>query len=316
MKSILKIGSRTDPSEPFELSFSFHAARKIDYPAIIGDWVVYYRTRLAGTVSSKFDGAPGYFAVALVERIEPGEGANIYRAHVSYFMQFAKPVPFKWNGIYFETGVTHLDGSMNGALIQSELRFVSDVNFLRIVRAGLDRYLEPALEPGDLAESSGQIGRVVVQELRNRRIRDRAFADQVFRPYGFRCAVTGSDIIDPIGHADLNAAHIRPVALGGPDSIRNGFPCISSVHRLYDLGWFTITDDMEIVVSDFARQHPTLASLRRGDRLLPPKWEEYRPHPDFLKFHRDHIFEHWAKGRSPTPYLDRVASDGTFSPAG
>lgn len=305
MKSILKIGSRANPDELFELSFSFRAARKINYSDMVGDWILYYRTRLARAASQKFNGVPGYFAVATVERIEETEDKNIYRAYVGCFTQFAKPVPFKWNGIYFEAGVTHIDGAMNGALIQSELRPVSDIDFLRIVTAGLNRYLEPALKPMEadgLAEDAKEIERVIVQELRSRTLRDSAFADQVFRPYAFRCLVTRSDIIDPIGRSDLNAAHIRPVSHGGPDSVRNGFPCISSVHRLFDLGWFTFTDDIEIVISDFARGHPALAPLNNGDRLLPPMADEYRPHPTFLKFHRDYIFEHWTKGRSQTPY--------------
>lgn len=272
---------------------------------MVDDWVLYYRTRLARTANQKFNGVPGYFAVALVERIEKTEDKGICRAYVNCFTPFAKPVPFKWNGIYFEAGVTHIDGAMNGALIQSELRSVSDVDFLRIVRAGLDRYLEPALGPVDadgLAEDARDIERVIVQELRSRTLRNSAFADQVFRPYAFRCLVTRSDTIDPVGRADLNAAHIRPVADGGPDSVRNGFPCISSVHRLFDLGWFTFTDDIEIVISDFAREHPVLAPVKSGDRLLPPISDEYRPHPAFLKFHRDHIFEHWTKGPSQAPY--------------
>lgn len=295
MKAIFKIGRRTVRDEAFEFSFSFRLSRQIDPSAVVGDWIVYYQ---AGAVNSKLGKGRAYVAVAFVDRIERTSNPRLQRAYVSDFVQFKNPVPFKQEGFHYESGVVHRDGSINGSLIQRELRPIAEADFLRIVDAGLSGHSRPrrlSYAHGEPAERLAWPERTVIEELHNRTLRDRAFAEQVYRAYDFKCAVTGSDITDPTGHFDLNAAHIWPVALGGPDSVRNGLSLISSVHKAYDLGWFTVTDDMEIVISDFARRHPALSSLKERSRLIAPRSDEDQPHPVFLQYHREHIFEHWRK---------------------
>lgn len=295
MKAIFKIGRRTVRDEAFEFSFSFRPSRQIDPSTVVGDWIVYYQ---AGAVNSKVANGRAYVAVAFVDRIVETSNPRLRRAYVKDFVQFENPVPFKHDGFHYESGVIHDDGSINGSLIQHELRPIAEADFLRIVDAGLSgrsRSRRLAYAHGEPAEGPAWPERSVIEALNNRTLRDRAFADQVYQAYDFKCAVTGSDITDPTGRFDLNAAHIWPVAFGGPDSVRNGLSLISSVHKAYDLGWLTITDDLEIVVSDFARRHPALSTLKERSRLIEPKSEEDRPHPVFLEYHRERIFEHWRK---------------------
>ena len=47
----------------------------------------------------------------------------------------------------------------------------------------------------------------------------------------------------------MQAAHIRPVASQGPDSVRNGLALTGTLHWLFDRGLLAIGEDLGILVS-------------------------------------------------------------------
>ena len=59
-----------------------------------------------------------------------------------------------------------------------------------------------------------------------------------------RCAVTGEKTL-PV----LEAAHIKPYALEGPHSVKNGILLRSDLHKLFDLGYVTVTPALRLEVS-------------------------------------------------------------------
>ena len=63
--------------------------------------------------------------------------------------------------------------------------------------------------------------------------------------YSRACAVTGEHSL-PV----LEAAHIRPYALTGPHDINNGLLLRADLHRLFDLGYLTVTPDHALHVSE------------------------------------------------------------------
>ena len=65
-----------------------------------------------------------------------------------------------------------------------------------------------------------------------------AFRIGVTGVYQRRCAVTGERTL-PI----LDAAHIRPYGAGGDHEITNGLLLRTDVHRLFDLGYVTVSGD-------------------------------------------------------------------------
>jgi putative restriction endonuclease len=82
------------------------------------------------------------------------------------------------------------------------------------------------------------------QALVRRRLGQGAFRLVVTDAYDRRCAVTGEKTL-PV----LEAAHIRPVANGGQHRIDNGILLRSDIHRLFDLGYVTISGAGELRVS-------------------------------------------------------------------
>ena len=59
------------------------------------------------------------------------------------------------------------------------------------------------------------------------------------------CAVTGEHSL-PV----LEAAHIMPYADGGTHDVTNGLLLRSDIHRLFDLGYVTVTPEYRFKVSD------------------------------------------------------------------
>jgi putative restriction endonuclease len=91
----------------------------------------------------------------------------------------------------------------------------------------------------------------------------------------------------------LEAAHIRPWAVGGTHSIPNGVPLRRDLHRLFDLGYVTIRPDMRFVVS--RRLRDDYANGRAyyeldGRELRLPDRQDLRPDPAVLSWHEAEVF--------------------------
>ncbi len=118
------------------------------------------------------------------------------------------------------------------------------------------------------------------------------FRGIVLRAYGERCAITGLKLINGGGRAEVEAAHIRPVEHNGSDDVRNGLALSGTVHWMFDRGLISLSDDLEVLVSRQANNAGSIRSLINptGRARLPPSNHE-RPHPHFLRWHRENCFK-------------------------
>lgn len=133
--------------------------------------------------------------------------------------------------------------------------------------------------------------RLLVQQLITRPFRDRAFTAVVKSAYGDTCAVTGLKIINGGGHSEVQAAHIRPVASDGPDSIRNGIALSGTIHWMFDRGLISIANDYRLLVSRNRIPEVARRLLPSDGHVVLPTRPELRPHSSFLQFHRENIFK-------------------------
>ncbi len=76
------------------------------------------------------------------------------------------------------------------------------------------------------------------------------FKRAVAAAYRHRCAITRSATFP-----SLEAAHIRPFAVGGEHAVSNGLLLRTDVHRLYDRGYLSIDPDLRLRVSPQLREH-------------------------------------------------------------
>lgn len=248
---------------------------------MVGDWIVYREP-------VKLPQSKGFFAVAQVERIVPDPDVpDRYRALIQpgSYLPFSPTVPHKVNGRPVERDLANA---------QAAVRPLSNSDFARIVALGLpeDDTLPRTgeLDPFDRFQDPQmpfEIERPIVQSLVNRPFRDRAFRRAVLRAYDGRCAVTGWKLVNGGGRLEAEAAHIRPVEHGGPDSVRNGLALSGTAHWMFDRGLIGFADDLSILIHRKVNDRESVETvLNPQRRLLPPALAEHRPHPEFLAWHR------------------------------
>jgi putative restriction endonuclease len=280
----------------------------------VGDWIVYYEPRRStGDVSSS-GGRQVYFATARVARIyDDFSLPDHFYAEVEQYLPFVTPVPFKEGTQYYETSLKKEDGSTNKGAFGRAVRIITDDEYDAIWQAGfahvlgLQERLRPDPDPPEQPISPGkgfdeaqkpyevyepfEQDRKIVEQLVSRPFRDKAFSSAVKGAYHDTCAITGLKIINGGGRSEVQAAHIKPVALRGPDSVRNGVALSGTIHWMFDRGLISIDEDYSILLAK-DRVPDTVERLIAGrPRLILPERQDLRPHPKFLAFHRQEIFK-------------------------
>jgi putative restriction endonuclease len=114
------------------------------------------------------------------------------------------------------------------------------------------------------------------------------FSLAVREAYG-ACAVTGEHS-SPV----LEAAHIRPYHQGGLHSVDNGLLLRRDLHRLYDLGYVTVTPDYVFHVGDRLRdefQNGRSYYSIDGSAINLPSKEVWKPKRELLEWHSNEVFK-------------------------
>jgi putative restriction endonuclease len=121
-----------------------------------------------------------------------------------------------------------------------------------------------------------------------RRLGQGAFRVIVTDTYHRQCAVTREHTL-PI----LEAAHIKPVTEAGEHLITNGLLLRTDVHRLFDLGYVTVSHDMKFRVSkrlDEDWQNGKAYYAYDGQTINLPRDAACRPDVRLLEWHADTVF--------------------------
>lgn len=263
---------------------------------MVGEWIVYRVPRVDG-------GSMGYIAAARVQSIVPDEERHDhFYALMSEYTPFDNTVPFAQDGRYAEQILRDLPSrSRVGSTLQGQsIRELSDEDFAAIVRCGLAETLDETnarrlnldhavvdsvtreLLEAPLPEQERRIEQILL----NRKIRDANFRRAVCAAYEDTCAVTGIKIINGGGRAEVQAAHIWPVADGGPDTVQNGIALSGTIHWLFDRHLISIDQDYRLRIS----HNKVPGELRalfayQGEKMRPPKNAALHPHPAFLARH-------------------------------
>ncbi len=115
-----------------------------------------------------------------------------------------------------------------------------------------------------------------------------AFRIAVTDAYHRTCAVSGGKVLPA-----LDAAHIRPYALGGTHELSNGVLLRRDIHSVFDAGYVTIDDRYRFVVServktDFNNGNEYLRL--HGALLSTPVAALDQPDRDALRWHNENVF--------------------------
>jgi putative restriction endonuclease len=277
------------PAERYQFPSQYLARAQ----ACIGDWIIYYEPR-------KVRESRGYFAVAKVQTIIPDPAVSkMYIAVIDpmSYLDFTNPVPFSDPDGLIESGLLNAAGQISGRA-QSAVRPLSPRDFNSIIEIGLpdNELVLPRVGAHQFDDEQTPFqhegNRSRVNYLSSRIVRDRVFRQVVLSAYDERCAVTGLKLINGGGRAEVEAAHIQPVEANGPDIVSNGLALSGTVHWMFDRGLIGIADDMQIMVSRQVNDPDGVGKMiNPSGRVLTPGRLAQRPHPHFLKWHRENCFK-------------------------
>lgn len=282
--------TKAEPTYDDLPEFRYHFPRTYlrQVEAAVGDWIIYYEPRRSSGDLGSRGGRQAYFAAARVTAIRPdARNSDHFYAFISDFLQFDRPVPFKEREHYYEASLQRPDGQTSKGAFGRAVRPITDTEFDLIVRAGFEPVLAaaPPVEavptavgsPG-ASEEPATFDRPIVEQFTWRPFRDTAFSEAVKSAYHNTCAITGLKIINGGGRAEVQAAHIRPVAASGPDSVRNGLALCSTVHWMFDRGLLSLDDDYRVLTARSRIPEPVLRLINPDGMLRLPARPEFRPH--------------------------------------
>lgn len=296
----------TKPSPSYDdlPEFRYHFPRTYlrQVEAALDDRIVYYEPRRPSSDVTSRGGRQAYFATARVDRLVPDpRREDHFYAHLSEYLEFDRPVPFQLSGTYLEQGLRKDDGSTNKGAFGRAVRSLSDTEYQSIIDAGFATLLQPEQASPSYPDRPANDSRWLwvaesIEEQRqrvplvgSRWFRDRAFTARVREVYDNQCAFTGLRILNGGGRPEVQAAHIQPVASQGPDTLRNGLALSGTVHWMFDRGLISLEDDGKLLVARGSVPGQVRALLRERAQL--PANSDQWPHPQFLRFHREHIFK-------------------------
>jgi putative restriction endonuclease len=193
----------------------------------------------------------------------------------------------------------------NVATFGRAVRPLLDADFERIMHLGgglldvggttyptADEHMDPAYATRERVE------RVV-----NVYERRAAFRREVLGAYELRCAVSGLGLGSVSATRTvgvLDAAHVKPVGANGEDSVWNGLALTPTLHRMFDLGLFSlryVDDHLEVLVSPRLErgmvevpERGVGLSLADGTKLLLPNSRAMWPKMSMVDYHRSKIF--------------------------
>jgi putative restriction endonuclease len=123
--------------------------------------------------------------------------------------------------------------------------------------------------------------------------RDPNFRRLVLMGYEHRCAVCGLQLLLSGMPIALEAAHIKWHQAAGPASLQNGLALCVFHHKVFDLGAFTISRDLTVVVSDEASGLAGLTEhllAYHGKPISRPIHSEAIPAREYIEWHRREVF--------------------------
>jgi putative restriction endonuclease len=165
-----------------------------------------------------------------------------------------------------------------------------------VARMILDEHFPPSVHEDILAavglgaiDQARQIADSAVVA-RKVRPRDPMFRERVLRAYEHRCAVTGFRAALGGSFFGCEAGHVMWHAYGGPDSVDNGISMEPTIHKLFDAGAWTLTDDRRIMVSaDYTGSEAAVVRLREqhGKPIQAPISGEPSIGLEYIRWHRE-----------------------------
>lgn len=123
-------------------------------------------------------------------------------------------------------------------------------------------------------------------------VRSGVFKRELPKLYDYQCAISGLKVTALSSIQMIDACHIVPFSISGNDTVKNGFCLTPTLHRAFDRGLITISDNYKVKISPFIKENTSKYSIRQFENkqiLLPDKKENY-PDLSYFKWHEEEKF--------------------------
>lgn len=171
----------------------------------------------------------------------------------------------------------------NPGLLRATIETLLDRNFPELLHSDILAAIGLRLPEQD------RVGEAPSFAIEKRR-RDPMFRQNVLRAYEHRCAVSGFQAALGGQYFGCEAAHVQWHAYEGPDRVENGFAVEPTLHKLFDVGAWTLTDDRRILVSkELTGTSETVKRVRdlHGISLRSPLSGEPEISVEYIQWHRE-----------------------------
>jgi putative restriction endonuclease len=153
-----------------------------------------------------------------------------------------------------------------------------------------------------IVEESAEAYQIKIKQLENqlteeeweeeRFIRGGIFKKEIPRLYGYQCCISAMKIETTINAQLVDACHIVPFSFSNDDTITNGICLSPNLHRAFDRGLLTITDDYIVRISPTVREANSPYGILQfnGKSIELPKALQHYPSVQNLSWHRKEKF--------------------------
>lgn len=123
-------------------------------------------------------------------------------------------------------------------------------------------------------------------------VRGGVFKREVPKIYGYQCAISEMRIESSTNAQMVDACHLVPFAISKDDTITNGIALSPNLHRAYDRGLITITEDYRVKISKAISENHSPYSLGQfdGKEIILPRNPDYYPSVENLRWHHRECF--------------------------
>ena len=90
----------------------------------------------------------------------------------------------------------------------------------------------------------------------------------------------------------IDACHIYPFSISNDDTVSNGIDLYLILHRAFDRGLISITEDYKVNVSGLVNDKGSEFTLSQfeGKKIFLPKKDAWQPSIESLRWHRNEVY--------------------------
>lgn len=121
-------------------------------------------------------------------------------------------------------------------------------------------------------------------------VRSGVFKREIVKIYNNTCAISGMRIVATSNISMVDACHIVPFSESYDDTINNGIALCPTLHRAFDRGLISISDDYTVLVKDnFVENIKSTYNITQFENrsIYLPKKASFLPSKENLHYHRN-----------------------------